>query len=203
MIPAKSVHSIEPFDTRLHCPPPPHPLPSKTSRLHQPKDLNSLPIPRALCPSQPPSSHSPHLVPLASSRLLSPNRLHRSSAPVTKSPHQHRPTIHPSPHPKYQVTYLKPASTVCCVVCPSSFSSRLMRVAAAESPMNSAKMGSATREIRYVGGGIVVNNIRRWFCGDVVCVDFNFRWHEVLKLCSISAEDLPTVILQSCRVLGV
>jgi hypothetical protein len=31
-----------------------------------------------------------------------------------------------------------------------------MRVAAAPRPMNSAKKGSATREIRYVGGGIMM-----------------------------------------------
>lgn len=52
-------------------------------------------------------------------------------------------------------TYLKPESTVWDVVLPFSFSSRLIRVAAAESPMNTAKIGSATLEMMYVGAGIL------------------------------------------------
>lgn len=52
-------------------------------------------------------------------------------------------------------TYLKPESTVWEVVLPFSFSSRLILVAAAESPINTAKIGSATLEMMYAGAGIL------------------------------------------------
>lgn len=42
------------------------------------------------------------------------------------------------------------------VVLPFSFSSRLMRVTAAPIPIATAKMGSMTREMMYVGGAIVL-----------------------------------------------
>lgn len=60
-------------------------------------------------------------------------------------------------HPLY--TYLNPESTVWEVVLPFSFSSRLILVAAAESPINKAKIGSATLEIMYVGAGILTIEI--------------------------------------------
>ena len=44
-------------------------------------------------------------------------------------------------------TYRRAASIVSRVVLPFSFSSRLMRNAAAETPINTAKIGSATREM--------------------------------------------------------
>lgn len=44
--------------------------------------------------------------------------------------------------------YLSPASMVSLVLRPCSFSSRLMRVEAAERPMNRANTGSATLEMR-------------------------------------------------------
>jgi hypothetical protein len=47
---------------------------------------------------------------------------------------------------------------VSSVLLPLAFSSRLILVAAAESPIKRAKMGSATREIMYVGAGIVRGN---------------------------------------------
>jgi hypothetical protein len=53
------------------------------------------------------------------------------------------------------MSHLKPASIVSFVLWPSSFSSRLIRVAAADKPMNSANIGSATLEMRCVGEGIV------------------------------------------------
>lgn len=56
-------------------------------------------------------------------------------------------------------TYLKPEFTVWEVVLPFSFSSRLILVAAAESPINTAKIGSATLEIMYVGAGILAVEI--------------------------------------------
>jgi hypothetical protein len=61
-----------------------------------------------------------------------------------------------------QQTYLKPASIVSFVLRPISFSSRLMRIAAAETPMNSANRGSPIREMRCVGtiGGIVLWELR-------------------------------------------
>ncbi|KAF4980617.1 hypothetical protein FZEAL_3430 [Fusarium zealandicum] len=46
-----------------------------------------------------------------------------------------------------QDNYLRPASMVCWVVRPLSFSSRLIRVTAAERPITTAKIGSATREM--------------------------------------------------------
>lgn len=52
-------------------------------------------------------------------------------------------------------TYRRPASMVCCELRPSSFSSRLMRVVAAPRPMTTAKIGSATLEMMYVGDGIL------------------------------------------------
>jgi len=53
-------------------------------------------------------------------------------------------------------TYLNPASIVSFVECPSSFSSRLIRVTAAERPMKTAKRGSPILEMRWAGGGITV-----------------------------------------------
>lgn len=50
--------------------------------------------------------------------------------------------------------YRSPASIVSLVVFPLLFSSRLIRVTAAETPMTTAKMGSATLEMMYVGAGI-------------------------------------------------
>jgi len=41
------------------------------------------------------------------------------------------------------------------VLRPSSFSSRLIRVAAAERPMNTANIGSPTLEMRCAGEGIL------------------------------------------------
>ncbi len=51
--------------------------------------------------------------------------------------------------------YLNPASIVCCVLRPSSFSSRLIRVAAAERPMTRAKIGSPIFDMRCVGEGML------------------------------------------------
>lgn len=48
------------------------------------------------------------------------------------------------------------ASIVSAEVLPFSFSSRLTLVTAAERPINTAKTGSATLEIIYVGGGMVI-----------------------------------------------
>ena len=47
------------------------------------------------------------------------------------------------------------------VVLPFSFSSRLMRVTAAPSPMATAKMGSIAREMMYVGGAILLFGVAR------------------------------------------
>jgi len=44
---------------------------------------------------------------------------------------------------------------VCWVLRPSSFSSRLIRVAAADKPMTAAKIGSPTLEMRWAGEGIL------------------------------------------------
>jgi len=49
-------------------------------------------------------------------------------------------------------TNLKAELIVSCELLPFSFSSLLMRVAAAESPMKTANTGSASREIRCTGG---------------------------------------------------
>ena len=50
--------------------------------------------------------------------------------------------------------YLLKTSIMSCVDLPFSFCSRLIRVAAADTPMKRAKMGSATREMIYVGAGM-------------------------------------------------
>lgn len=52
---------------------------------------------------------------------------------------------------------LRPALIVSEVDLPLSFSSRLTLVAAADSPMKRAKIGSATLLMIYVGAGIVGN----------------------------------------------
>lgn len=57
--------------------------------------------------------------------------------------------------------YLSPASMVCWVLCPSSFSCRLIRVAAADRPMTAAKMGSPAFEMRWAGEGILSCEVRR------------------------------------------
>lgn len=46
------------------------------------------------------------------------------------------------------------------VVFPLAFSSRLIRVTAADTPMKTAKMGSATLEMIYAGAGMTVNMSR-------------------------------------------
>jgi hypothetical protein len=58
--------------------------------------------------------------------------------------------------------YLNPASTASVVVLPCSFSSRLIRVAAAERPMKTAKRGSPTLDIRWAGDGIVASYEQRY-----------------------------------------
>lgn len=58
-----------------------------------------------------------------------------------------------------QVSYRSPASIVSFVVLPLAFSSRLILVAAADSPIKTAKIGSATREMMYVGAGIIAMSI--------------------------------------------
>ncbi len=52
--------------------------------------------------------------------------------------------------------YRRAASIISAVVVPFSFSSRLILVAAADRPMNTAKMGSATLEMIYAGAGIIL-----------------------------------------------
>ena len=52
--------------------------------------------------------------------------------------------------------YLNPASMVSFVLRPRSFSSRLIRVAAAERPMKRANTGSATLDMRYTGAGMLM-----------------------------------------------
>lgn len=50
--------------------------------------------------------------------------------------------------------YLSAASMISFLVLPFSFSSRLMRVTAAPSPIATAKIGSMARDMMYVGGAI-------------------------------------------------
>lgn len=51
-------------------------------------------------------------------------------------------------NPRWRVaSYRRAAFQVWAIVRPLSFSSRLIRMAAAETPMNKAKIGSATREM--------------------------------------------------------
>lgn len=52
-------------------------------------------------------------------------------------------------------SYRSPASMVSLPVRPCVFSSRLMRVTVALTPMKTAKIGSATLEMIYVGAGIL------------------------------------------------
>jgi len=52
--------------------------------------------------------------------------------------------------------YLRIVCIVSEDVFPFSCCSRLILVAAAESPITTAKMGSTTREMMYVGAGIVM-----------------------------------------------
>jgi hypothetical protein len=54
--------------------------------------------------------------------------------------------------------YLNPASMVSFVLRPRSFSSRLMRVAAAERPMKRANTGSAALDMRYTGAGMLMSD---------------------------------------------
>lgn len=64
------------------------------------------------------------------------------------------------------ISYRRPASIVSFVVFPLAFSSRLILVAAADSPIRTAKMGSATREMMYVGAAIsknLIEDIARMF----------------------------------------
>jgi len=56
---------------------------------------------------------------------------------------------------RVQSAYRQAASSVSFVLRPASFSSRLMRVAAAETPMKSAKRGSRLREMRWAGADIL------------------------------------------------
>lgn len=52
----------------------------------------------------------------------------------------------------------RPVWMVWLVVLPLASSSRWMRSPAADKPMTSAKMGSATLEMMYVGAGILVTS---------------------------------------------
>lgn len=53
-------------------------------------------------------------------------------------------------------TCLRAAVRVSCVLLSSCFSSRLILVAAADSPMKTAKIGSAALEMMYVGAGMLI-----------------------------------------------
>lgn len=81
-----------------------------------------------------------------------------SPYPVPVS-HQPPPPSPLSAFPAEDVTckaYLNPASIVSFVLRPNSFSSRLIRVAAADIPMKSAKTGSRLREMRWAAAVILV-----------------------------------------------
>lgn len=87
------------------------------------------------------------------------------------------------------MAYRRAEFTVCCVLCPFSFSSLLIRSVAAERPMKAAKKGSATFEIRLTGEGIL-----NWLsCMGIYCgwsgfgfravVDSKFVVCRLLSLC--------------------
>lgn len=60
--------------------------------------------------------------------------------------------------------YLKAEWIVSCMLLPFSFSSLLIRVIAAEIPIKTAKIGSATLEMRYVGGILRMRSKRERDC---------------------------------------
>lgn len=59
------------------------------------------------------------------------------------------------------VTYRSPPCQVCCDVRPFSLPSRLILTAAADTPMKTAKIGSAIREMMYVGAAAMMKTVCR------------------------------------------
>jgi len=103
---------------------------------------------QAFLPSSPPLIP----VPLENPNLLNPQHQHSSLFPL--------PT-------HSENTYLSPVSIVCAVLLPFSFSSRLIRMPAAESPMKRAKRGSRVRVRMCVGGilwgyGVLDGEVGGW-----------------------------------------
>ncbi len=56
--------------------------------------------------------------------------------------------------PRGWKTHRRTAAMLSLVVLPFSFSSRLILITAADKPIATANMGSATREMMYAGAGI-------------------------------------------------
>jgi hypothetical protein len=118
-------------------------LMSRSRSTRKPPQDSNLSLSFSLSLFQPTKSLLAHLFANTSPSLGNPNLLH--DQPNISL------TCHFSAHSPF-ATYLNPASIVSFVVLPSSFSSLFIRIAAAETPMKSAKMGSVILEIRYGGG---------------------------------------------------